>query len=245
MKRFLLFISAYILSIPAMGQVKTDMDNATRILKNLQLAFTAHPIAFDIKYLYSNEHTPEKVLDSLKGSIEMSGSDYHYQLDSTETIHNSKYSIVLFKEDKVMYLSGASEQVPTPDPLQSMQSILEKSGVTGCTVSNEKGKTIIRFVFAAGGPCKQMKIVADTVKNHLLSMEYILKTALLKDAQDDTEMEGYEEYALVSTTFYNYHDLQPDASRFDDKAFFYKESTEFKVMPAYEAYKIFVATPNL
>jgi hypothetical protein len=241
MKRLLLFITVFILTVPVMAQ----LDNATRILKNIQLAYTAHPLMFDVKYIYSNEHTPDKILDSLKGRIEMNGNDYRYQLDSTETIHNSKYNIILFKEDKIMYLTGASAQVAAQDPLQSVQTILEKSGVTSCTISNEKGKTTIRFDFAAGGACKQMKIIADTVKQRLYAMQYIIKTTLLKDAQDDTEMEGYEEYALVSTTFSNYHDLLPDSSRFDEKVFFYKEDTAFKVMPAYEEYKIFVATPNL
>jgi hypothetical protein len=241
MKRFLLFITICMLTLPVMAQIET----ATRILKNIGLGYTVHPLAFDVKYIYSNEHTPDKILDSLKGNIEMSGSDYRYLLDSTETIHNSRYNIILFKEDKVMYLSGASAQLAAQDPIQSVQTILEKSGATGCTISTEKGKTVIRIDFAAGGPCKQMKIVADTLKQRLYAMEYIIKTELLKDGQDDADMEGYEEYALVSTIFYNYHDVQPDASRFDEKTFFYKEDAAFKVMPAYEAYKIFVATPNL
>jgi hypothetical protein len=248
MKRFLLFITAYMLVVPVMAQERTDLANGTRILKDLQNAYTMYPLSFDVKYLYSNEHTPEKVLDSLKGKIEMNGTDYRCQLDSTETIHNSKYNIILFKEDKIMYLAGASVQVPAEGPLASMQTILEKSGVTSCMISSEKGKMIIRFDFAAGGVCKQMQIVADTVKQRLYSMQYVIKTALLKDGQDsteNTEMEGYEEYALVKTSFYNYRDLQPDSKRFDESTFFYKEGAAFKVMPTYEEYKIFIATPNL
>jgi hypothetical protein len=241
MKRFLLFVTACILTVPVMAQ----LENATRLLKNIQLGYTAHPLVFDVKYIYSNEHTPDKILDSLKGRIEMNGSDYRYLLDSTETIHNSKYNIILFKEDKIMYLAGASAQLATQDPLQSLQDILQKSGVKNCTISGEKGKTVIRFDFAAGGPCKQMTVIADTLKQRLYTMEYIIKTTLLKDPQDNTDAEGYEEYALVSTSFYNYHDLQPDSSRFDEKTFFFKEDAAFKVMPAYEEYKIFVATPNL
>jgi hypothetical protein len=129
-----------------------------------------------------------------------------------------------------------------------METILKQSGATSCTISKNGKNTIIRVGFAQDGPCKQMEMTIDTVAHRMLSMQYIVKTAMLTetpDANDKAAAEGYDEYAIVKASFFNYHPIQPDSSRFDDATFFYKEGNEFKPTAAYSNYKIFVATPNL
>ncbi|SFE91052.1 hypothetical protein SAMN05518672_11217 [Chitinophaga sp. CF118] len=247
MKRLLYFAAFFTCLQSAGAQAIPELERATGILKSLREGYTKELFAFDLKYIYANEHTPGKVLDSLKGSIETDGINYHCLMDNTETIHNDKYNIVLFKEDNLMYVASGANAANTVDPLLQMESILKQSGATSCSINKSGRNSIIRIGFAEGGPCKRMEMTVDTVGHRLLSMQYVVKTALLTETpeEDNATKEGYDEYAIVRAIFYNYHSLQVDSSRFDDKIFFYKEGTEFKTTAAYSNYKIFVATPNL
>ncbi|SEW40110.1 hypothetical protein SAMN05428988_5225 [Chitinophaga sp. YR573] len=251
MKRFsfLLFCVVIVFCLQsAVAQTIPDLEKMTGIMKRLRDGYDKAPLSFDMKYIYANEHTPGKILDSLNGWVETDGTNYHSLMDNTETIHNDKYNIVLFREDKIMYLAGATSASMPVDPLLMMDSILTQSGATSCTISKAGKNTVIRIGFKEGGSCKRMEMTIDTVAHRMLSMEYVVKTSLLTetpDANDKAAAEGYDEYAIVRSTFYNYRPLKPDASRFDDKTFFYKEGTEFRTKEAYSEYKIFVATPNL
>jgi hypothetical protein len=242
---FLLFCAVIVLGVQsAVAQVIPELEKMTGIMKRLRDGYDKTPLSFDMKYIYSNEHTPGKILDSLKGWVETDGTNYRSLMDNTETIHNDKYNIVLFREDKVMYLAAATSTSMPVDPLLQMDSILTQSGATSCRISKAGKNTVMRIGFAEGGPCKRMEMTIDTVAHRMLSMEYVVKTSLLTETPDAT-VEGYDEYAIVRSTFYNYRSPKPDISRFDDKTFFYKEGTEFRTKEAYSEYKIFVATPNL
>lgn len=231
-----------VLSVQAQDSVA--IAKAVNIFRRVQAKSQQSPVSFEVNYTYSNESTPATLLDSLKGTIEISGENYRSTLDSTETIRNSKYSIVLFKEDKLMYLAANNKPASPADPLETLNTLLK--GATNSTFKTEKRNTIINVSFPAGGNCKQLSIVIDTVSQRLISMQYILKTTLLMGEEMKNEVpEGYEEYAQVKASFYNYKDIPVNNSRFDEKAFFYKEGDAFKVTPEYENYSIFVGTPGL
>ena len=234
---------------PLMAQQEVPgLKEAGTVLEMLGTEYKIHPVSFGVTYTYSNEHTPDELLDSVKGKIEMNGDNYRCLLDSTETIHNDKYSIVLFKEDKLMYLSGPGPASVNENPLSLMQSMLEKAGATACKISSVKSYKIIHIDFSAEAACKQIEMTIDTVSKRLLSMQYLIKTELLTGTDGETAKnaaKGYDAFALVRVSFYNYQYIQPGSNRFDDRSFFYKEATEFKTTPAYSDYKIFVGTPNL
>jgi len=250
MKLFIsiLFSCFLITCMPAIAQEVSQLNKVTEQMKLLRESYDTRPVSFDLRYVYSNEHTPADILDSLSGNIIMDSTNYRCILDNTETISNGKYNIILFKEDQVMYLSKGTATNATQDPLQTIQTVLEKSGASGCTITNNKRNKVIHIDFVPGGACKQIEMVIDTVARRLLSMEYIVRTSQLMEipgATGSEQPEGYEEFARVRADFYNYRFLLPDKSRFDERTFFYKEGDTFKTTAAYSSYKIFIATPNL
>lgn len=238
-----------LLCLNAGAQSVTGLDQVMTEMKKMQSFYKAHPLSFDVKYTYAGEDAPEKILDSLSGRLEMSGDSYRCLLDSTETITNSRYSIMLFKEDKVMYLSKpASAATPGSDPLQLIQLAMERTGAKSCDVSRSGRNKVISIDFKEGGPYRQMEMTIDTLSGYLQSMRYVLKTALLMDASADADaaaQQGYDEYAVVLATFSDYHIMPADPSRFNEHTFFYKEGNEFIATQAYKDYKLFVGTPNL
>ncbi|WPQ66280.1 hypothetical protein SIO70_15575 [Chitinophaga sancti] len=244
MRYFLTLIISIAAALSVQAQDTAAIAKAINIFRRVQAKSQQQPVSFEVNYTYSNESTPGTLLDSLKGKIEISGENYRSTLDNTETIRNAKYSIVLFKEDKLMYLAANSKSASPADPLETLNALLK--GATNSTFSYQKRNTIINVSFPAGGNCKQLSITIDTVSQRLLSMQYILKTTLLMGDEMKNEVpEGYEEYAQVKASFFNYKDIPLNSSRFDEKAFFYKDGDAFKVTPEYEDYSIFVGTPGL
>jgi len=244
MRYFLTLIISIAAAVSVQAQDTAAIAKAINIFRRVQVKSQQQPVSFEVNYTYSNESTPGTLLDSLKGKIEISGENYRSTLDNTETIRNAKYSIVLFKEDKLMYLAANSKSASPADPLETLNTLLK--GATNSTFRTEKRNTIINVSFPAGGNCKQLSITIDTVSQRLISMQYILKTTLLMGEEMKNEVpEGYEEYAQVKASFYNYKDIPVNSSRFDEKAFFYKDGDAFKVTPEYEDYNIFVGTPGL
>ena len=245
MKR-LIIVSLLLTCANVLFAQKVDgLDEAINAIKSVRES--AVPYGFDMKYSYANESKPTVLLDSLNGAIVIAGKNYYCKMDSTETISNDRYNIVLFREDKIMYV-GAARSDNTEDPIGQMQGVLEKSGANSCTTTYCGTKKIINVGFAAGGACKQLKMVIDTAARHMLSMEYLIKTAMLIDAPDAEARvagQGYDEYAVVNASFYNYHPFNKDTAWFNENQFFYKEGSEYKPAPAYREYQIVLATPNL
>ncbi|KAA2243189.1 hypothetical protein F0L74_11785 [Chitinophaga agrisoli] len=241
----MVLLAAY---LPAAAQADHNIDLAMQAIKEIQHGYNTRPMSFDIVYTYSNEHTPGKVLDSMKGRIELSGADSRCLLRNTESIHNSRYNVILFAEDKIMYLAKSDTAVNSADLLQPIRTALQTAGVTDCGISYQGSKKTVQISFRAGAPYKSLQITVDTLSGHLQAMRYVVKTALLMDAAaggDATPGEGYEEYATVQAVFENYDDTPPGQDRFDEQAFFQREGTDLKVTAAYQDYKIFIGSPNL
>lgn len=249
MKRFLLLIIIVAgESLPAMAQADPGLRRAAELLKSVDQLYKSKPLAFTVKFTYSNEQTPEKILDSLLGWIEMDGCNYRYLLDNTETITNAKYRIILFRDDMIMHLSaaGKSGDMTVQDPVSLSLAMLEKVGVTGCQVGIEGWHRTLLFSFREMALYKQVGITIDTVANRITAMQYIVRTTTLMAPGEDQQLpEGYGEYAIVKAVFCDYRQIIPSSDRFNEHSFFFKEGNTFKPVADYSDYKIFVATPNL
>lgn len=231
------------------AQKVQPVEEVLAFMEQTSISFYKTPVSFDIVYRYSNEHTPAQVLDSAKGRVEMAGKNYRCVLENTETVRNERYCIILYNEDKLMYLAKSPEDSTTEDPLAMMRSLLKKDDVAkpvSHLVRTGKLKTV-QLDFPAGSVCKQISMTVDTLSNQLVAMHYIIKTSQLTEMPSAAEgnMPEYEEYALVSATFYNYRIGNIDNSKFDERTYFYKEGNEFKATEAFSQFKLFLGSPYL
>lgn len=229
----------------AKAQTDSSFEQAAGLIRKLQASLNTQPVSFNVKYVYSNEHAAAEVLDSVSGTIDMNGSNYRCVMENTETVHNERYNIVLFKDDKIMYLAKTSaDQAPT-DPTGLMMSLIKNAGGQKCNVSSKGRNKIIRIDFKDEGRCKQIEISMDTVLMRLTTVSYIVRTTMLMESAEKSPGDGYEPYALVKASFYNYTKLPAEQPWLQEHHFFYKEGNEFKVTNAFMDYKLFIGTPNL
>lgn len=249
MKRLYFLVILYLVSGVSglRAQELVGLNEAIAALKSITENGKNSPTGFDIKYIYTNESQPSVVLDSLSGSVEISGNNMYCRMNGTESIRNEKYSIVVFKEEQLL-LVGAARQDSSTDPLLNMQSMIVKSGAVNCNISIKGAVKTIRIQFKPGAPCKEMMMVLDTAKRQLKSVDYLVKSTMLVDPAIQAEQQlpqGYDEYARVRSTYYNYRIPKQTDDRFKEDQYFFKEGKAFKPTAAYSNYKIVLATPNL
>lgn len=232
------------------AQGTTDSTAMLKMLVDMSKAYkSAGMLGYDVTYLYTTENEPFKSFDSLQGRIEMDSAHYWCRLDNTESMSNDKYAVVLFKEDKLMYLSKASLFNRSNDPLQMLQRLSAVAGKASYeqTITGHYKTITIRFEQLA--VCKQIEYTVDTKTGYLSRMVYVIPTEQLVDESArqsfDGAKEGYGKYARVEAVFSNYSKLPSVDSKFDEKFFFTKQGNEFVPASSFNDYKIFVASLNL
>src|SRR5687768_7596976 len=64
-------------------------------------------LSFEVQFRYASETAPNAWLDSLTGRFIINGTQYWSDIDNTETISTGEYTITLFRDDQLMYLTKA------------------------------------------------------------------------------------------------------------------------------------------
>lgn len=247
-RRFIL-ISILIASvIPAFAQDTNKEQQFLDVLKGLQERYKKmEALSYDIKYQYSNEHTPATILDSVTGSVIMQGGDYWYQVDSTVAISTGKFNIILFKKDKLMYLSNPSRQMAGVDPVAMFDSTLSHVPGISFSVEDTGHAQLLRISFPEDMQYKKIEWFVDQATGMITKVLYVIKTEQLMELGTSaiTADGTYEPYANVEALFFNYEQLKKDVGLFDEQKYFSRSGSEFTTAEDYKDFKIFLGSPNL
>ncbi len=208
---------------------------------------TAKGLAMDMAYYYANESSPAKYLDSLKGHMLLNGKEYRLLLDQTEAMVNERYSIVLFGEDRIMYLSKPSKQLDAYNPVAALDSLVTGAAGTVFGLQNEGAYRTVTIAFTAGRPYQKMSFTIDTATGYLVRSVMLVKTELMAPSADPSSLkkEGYDAYSVVETRLTGYRKEAVPESYFNEASFFEKKGKEFRVTERYKDYKIFLGSPDL
>lgn len=243
-KKILWLIAVSVLTIAGKLRAQTTVaEKAVAEIRQVQELLGAANMAVEMKYTYAGEHTPGVVLDSLSGKVEMAGKNYRCVFNRTEIICNDQLQIILFGEDRLMYLAKAGAKSGPSDPIAMMQQMLSASGVENVDVVSKDARKTIRIKFAPSASCKEMMIVVDVAKKRLDLVQYVIKTTMLSETAETPE--GYEEYAVVKAVFFNYAAAASPRSRFENSTYFRKDGGKYTPADAYKDYTIFLGSPDL
>lgn len=228
------------------AQETDQLRNAISTLKNIRDNYTGNSsLSFGMMYRYWAENDPLNVLDSVPASVQINGNKYHSLVSNTETISNDKYAVILFRDEKVMYLTKPSSVLKGIDSYAMMDSALMKMPGIAASVLKDDQNTTIEFSFPAGSAYKKIIFTADNKNMMFRKIMYVMKTELLQDEDTPDEMKEKSEYSVVETTFFNYNRDVIDESVFDEKKYFIKDKKEYSVTEQFKDFKIFVGSPNL
>jgi hypothetical protein len=247
MKHLMAFCLLFILSVQAYSQARSEGKEAClQAMKEMVNHYReSQYLSFDIVYRYSGQQTPDVYQDSLKGYYRLNGNDYWYSLDSTEVASYQGTSVLLFKEDRIMYLTPGSEQKKNVNFLAALDSLLSHLDGMEAVLSEGAGGKKIVLSFSDKSPCKSIEYMLDRNSGYLTRIRQVIKSDQLYDPSVRNRMEGNVPYAIVDMDFSNYRSGAFDDRQLNTAQYFKKEGQQYVSVAPYEEYKIFLGAPNL
>ena len=204
----------------------------------------ADRLGFNVKYKYALEQQPLAYIDSMDGEFRMNGGVYSYTLDSTEAIVNADYSIMLFKEDKIMYLTKPSGAAEAQSPLMLPDTLwLNDTGVE-CKLDTTGRDMKISIVFKNNPAFKKIEYYINKKTGMVARVLSYVQSSQLYDPSVRQVVDA-SVYAVMEMKFSNYREKSFDDGVLNMSKYFTKQGKEFATASAYESYKIFLGSPNL
>jgi hypothetical protein len=230
--------------------LSTAQDNsreaAIAALKRLTQTYMAsHYLSFDISYYYATQSRQNDYLDSLKGSFKMNGSQYWYSLDSVETMTDTVNVVVLYKEDKLMYLSKNSGLERKGNPVMLLDSVLSSNHLLHFSFSTAGAQDLITIYFPGKSEYKSITYYIDHGSGLLAKTVSLVKTARMYETDIQSQLNNVNGYSIIETRFSNYQPNSFDASVFNTARYYTKQGNSYTTTPAYSAYKIFLGKTGM
>lgn len=201
-------------------------------------------LSFDVNYYYAAETSPLNLLDSMKGSCQINGSKYWYQLDNVEMLSLDTLAVILYKEDKLMYLAKPSAAMNASNPLSMLDSFLVKGkDLTFHLVEMGKQK-VISIEFDSNAVSKKVEYYLDASTGLITKMINVVKAEELYDPSVRGHVASGT-YAIVETRFSHYQRGNMDTSLFNTSRYFSKAGNTYTVSSLFSTYTIFLSNPGL
>lgn len=243
----LLLMLCFICINHAIGQDTTKNKALINFFINMKNAYKqTNTINFSVKYTYSDEQKPSKIIDSLSGNYKISGNDYWCLLDSTETLKADSVVIVLFRRDKMMYVSKIAGQAGF-DPAEQVKIFLATYKNIQFHIDTTGNFYELSVDFPPGMDYKNIYLQVDRSSGYLVQSVYILRTKLLVDNPgNEINTNGeYSEYARVQADYvYNTKSDTPDFL-FNENRYIKREGGKIMTTKAFKDYQLFFGNKNL
>lgn len=229
--------------------LKAQQADTTRLfseMRKIHAAYHANGLQYQVNYTYSPADRPSVVLDSIRSQVEVSAGGSRIRMQNMEFITNERYAIVLFSDDKVMYLYKPSSATSS-DPMEQLRGLVASSGLKQIEFS-ESGKMRqinIRFDSTSGVKGIEMQISQES--GLITAVRYLVKTELMTGggALSEEERKEYGDLALVTMQMRQYAPLAANRQQVHEDAYFTKEEDEYIPTEVYKEYQIFKGSVNL
>lgn len=202
-------------------------------------------LSFDVTYKYAAEGEPGRWLDSLSGNFKMNNSSYWYRLDSTEAMGTRDYALILFREDRVMYLSRPNSQTRSANPLTQFDSLVLKDNKVKAGLTEDGNQELVTLEFQPGLVYKRITYYIDRKTYFLTRMISMVRSDQLYEKSVRSMMKGTDSYVIMETDYNNYQRGGFPEGELDTGRYFKKEGGEYVTLPPYDSYKILLASSNL
>lgn len=242
----LVFLSASV-CISLRAQQTATIASVANLLRQMETAYdTARSLSFKVAYTYTDENDPGQILDSLYGQMQISNNRYHWNISTTEVIADSQYAVMLFKDDKLMYITKPLQKEMRLDPLARLDSALFLIKGLQCSINTQKDITIVNLDFPDSSLYRKISLTIDKKTGFITKTEFIVKAEALKQyGQFDENLKHDDSYAHIEANYSDYSTAIIDDSVFNENSYFQRNGKNFTTVSPFTDYKIFIGSPNL
>lgn len=240
-----------LLSVLAFNFLKAQSraDNVQAIIDAMRQLHTAYDsgryLSFNVAYTYADVNAPDQILDSISGLIQINNNRYHWQIGTTETVANEHYAIMLFKEDKVMYITKPFAKSGEIDPLAKLDSSLLLINGLQTSIKMQKNMKFIKLNFPPESGYKSIQLLINKKTGFLNTVDFIVKPESIGNYGMADSKNIKAAYVHIKANYSNYKKDSIDDSIFNESNYFIKNISNFNTVSKYKDYKIFIGSPNL
>jgi hypothetical protein len=231
------------------AQSTVPIDSVIGFLKQVQIAYdNNHNLSFNVYYTYTKENMPSDILDSLSGEMQISNKRYRWNISNTEVIADSQYALMLFKDDKLMYLTKSGSKDLSPDPLARFDSALFQIKNIACTIDSKKDEAVLTIQFPNTSAYKEIRMIINKGTGLITDTRFILKASALNQDNDfggDERLKPDDSFISIEARYLNYSMAAIDDSVFNRDKYIQRTGAKFSPTTPYTDYKIFIGSPNL
>ncbi|MET0636106.1 MAG: hypothetical protein ABWZ25_08750 [Chitinophagaceae bacterium] len=205
-------------------------------------------LSFDLKFTVSYLESRDQVFDSLHGSFALAGSKYAYQLDGTSAVSDGTTAMILFNEDKLMYLSKPATPGLSVGPVTLIDSAMWKNGFQHWELgqTDDGSEYILKCSLPDGARCRKVTLIIDKKKRLIRHAQYeMLSEQLVGEATPMILFTAGQRYSLVNVRFSNYSRTLINTSLFDLGRYFRKSATGYAVTEEFDNFQLFLGSTNL
>lgn len=232
----------FFLIAPALAQNQSG-SSAIGEINKLATTYKGLPyLSFNLNYYYSQQETPDKYIDSLKGSVKLHGNQCWYSLDSTEAVTTDEFAIALFKEDKIMYISKSPVSNQITNPITMLDSLQSKSKDISFSVREIADKKIVFIDFNEGMVFKKIEYYIDNKTGLLSKVKMLVRSNQLYDPSLKGLINDNNSYSNIDVFYTNYNKSPIDDQVFNTSRYFKRNGKEFLPIAPYDSFKIFVGS---
>jgi hypothetical protein len=155
---------------------------------------------------------------------------------------------MLFKDDKLMYLTKSGSKDLNPDPLAQFDSALFQIKNLACTIDSKKDETVLTILFPHESVYKEIRMIINKGTGFITTTRFILRASALNQGNDfvrDESLKLDDSYISIEATYFNYSTVTIDDSVFNRDKYFQRTGTNYSPIAPYTDYKIFIGSPNL
>lgn len=245
-KFFILSLLLILLNTKSVSGQQAAPSELTKLLLDLQSKYKENKdLSMRVVYTYADEHHPDVVLDSSVASIDIDSNSYHCLVDSTDIYANDSFTVVLFKEEKIMYVSRTHLKSALYNPAIMLDSLMRMNKHPHAQIGETSSEKIIVLTFPEGAKYKNIKMMLDKESGFLTAIDYLLKTELLLDEDEmrvtDPRPEGY---AILKARFFKIQHKQ-HTNTFSPETFFVKRQDRIYPTDDFKEYNVLVGSSGL
>lgn len=249
MKVFI-FLAGLLLSAVAADAAGTD---PYTLLNKIQRVYSTNGfLKFNMRYQYASLAVPDKILDSLNGNVAIHGNHYYVMLDSIESMANDKFVYQAFPRESLIVVTNrpAAGQQNMALPTSVLDSVFIVKSKLKLSALEKGGFTYLTLTFPEGLLYKKVTLQTDNKTGYIMKSVFEVKTEALLDENAARQEAlnghagGYDDYALVTVTYFDYNAAAFSDALFSNSRFVQQQNGLQVPAAAYTGYTIYNTNPK-
>ena len=229
------YLTVVIIALTASPANAQQFATAVTELQKIQNTYSdSGYTSFTVKYQYTREAAPSKILDTLSFFYKMKNKKYYCKVDKIEFLQNDSINVAVYHNEKTIILSNPSVSTEKGRlAIDNWDSPFIASNIDSVYVTENKNSKTIRFHFAPESKYSSCSITYNSKNYQPQKISYIEK-ATQNYEEGQTKPNGI----IITMLFSGLTKTAFNESVFDERKFIISQKNKWSLSQGFSGYNI-------